>query len=334
MSDEIVEYSTIREYLLGDLPESEAERIESWYFANGQAVDEVWAAFGEIAEESLSGALSENEARRFEQRLQSSPALREMFENEKAIRDYANRIATTDSRQIKSDDSVLGGWRRWRLPAMFFKSHRLVAGGVVALVALGALGAIDAWFTLRAPQSLSNEGSQQAKAQDQKDPNSVSQPSIDPKLPLQPGAAANEMPVEGKKTVISQPNRGKSAPGVGTETTATFLLLAGGTREGESYTTLEIPGRTETIQLELEPPTDDCAVFSAVLQTESGEELQRWERLQARRGDYSPLKIARLRIHAGSLKDAGYVVRLECASRVNNRAPAAEYRFKIKKNIS
>jgi hypothetical protein len=144
MSDETVEYSTIREYLLGDLPESEAERIESWYFADGQAVDEVWAAFGEIAEEDLSGALSENEARRFEQRLRSSPALREMFENEKAIRDYANRLATTESRQIKSDDSVAGGWRQWRLPAMFFKSPRLVAAGVVALISFGALGALDA----------------------------------------------------------------------------------------------------------------------------------------------------------------------------------------------
>ena len=331
MSDETVENSTIREYLLGDLPESEAERIESWYFADGQAVDEVWAAFGEIAEEDLSGVLSENEARRFEQRLQSSPALREMFENEKAIRDYANRIATTDSRQIKSDDSVAGGWRQWRLPAMFFKSPRLVAAGGVALTSLVALGVLGAWFALRAPESSNPEGSQQAKAQDQKDPNIVSQPSIDPQLPLQPGGATNERPVEGKKTVISQPDRGKSAPGVGTETTATFLLLAGGTREGESYTTLEIPGRTETVQLELEPPTDDCAVFSAILQTESGEELQRWERLQARRDVYSPLKIARLRVHASSLKEAGYVVRLECASLVNNRAPAAEYRFKIKK---
>ncbi len=46
----------IRKYLLGDLPESEAERIESWYFADGQAVDEVWVAFGEMAEERLSGS--------------------------------------------------------------------------------------------------------------------------------------------------------------------------------------------------------------------------------------------------------------------------------------
>jgi hypothetical protein len=326
MSDEIVENSTIREYLLGVLPESEAERIERWYFADGQAVDEVWAAFGELSEERLSGVLSEDEARRFEQRLRSSPALREMFENEKAIRDYASRIATGDSRQVKSDDPVAGGWRHWRLPAAFFKSPRLLAAGVVAVISLGA------WLALRAPESPKPEGSQQAKAQDQKDSNSVAQPSVDPQQPPRPGVAANDRAndrlVEGKKRAIAQPDRGKSAPGVGRETTATFLLLAAETRGVENYTTLEIPGRTETVQLELEPPTDDCALFSAVLQTESGEELQRWEGLRARRA-YSTLKVARIRVPAGFLKNAGYVMRLECASRLKTPTSAAQYRFKV-----
>ena len=88
-----------------------------------------------------------------------------------------------------------------------------------------------------------------------------------------------------------------------------------------------------TVQLELEPPTDDCSVYSAVLQTESGEKLQRWERLRAGR-DHSTLKVARIRVPARALKSAGYVVRLECASSLNNPAAAAQYRFKVKKNIS
>jgi hypothetical protein len=124
MSDETVENSTIRKYLLGDLPELEAERIERWYFAGGQAVDDVWATFGELAEERLSGALSEDEAQKFERRLRSSPALLEMFENEKAIHDYVARNATTTSRQVKSGDSGAIGRRPWRRDCPLCSSNR------------------------------------------------------------------------------------------------------------------------------------------------------------------------------------------------------------------
>lgn len=101
MSNEPVEISTIRNYLLGDLPEAEKEKVEKSYFASPQEVDEVWAVFGEITEEYLSGALSEDESRRFERRLQAAPALREMFENEKALFDYAARIAAGPPVRLK-----------------------------------------------------------------------------------------------------------------------------------------------------------------------------------------------------------------------------------------
>jgi hypothetical protein len=165
MSDETVEIETIRKYLLGDLPEAEAERIEKWYFADGRAVDEIWASFGELAEDRLSGALSEGEALRFDQRLLSSPALREMFENEKALRDYAVRITMGASRQVKSGASAAGGRRHWRLLAAFFKSPKLLVASFVALIALSAPGV---WLVLREGAGANPEGSQQAIALDQR----------------------------------------------------------------------------------------------------------------------------------------------------------------------
>jgi hypothetical protein len=334
MSYEISEIATIRKYLLGDLPELELERIERWYFADGQAIDEVLAAFGEMAEERLSGSLPENEARRFDQRLRSSPALREMFENEKALRDYAARINAGVSRQVKGDDPVAGGWRQWRLSAMFFKAPRLMLMSVVALIVLGALGAwFGPWLGLNAPESQNPSSSQQAKTQEQKEPGGVAQPTVDSQRSPGSERYAKDGPTESKKSARSQPDQSTSAPGTGPKTTATFLLLAAGTRGEENYPTLEISTHTETIQLELEPPTDDCAVYSAVLQMESGEKLQRWEKLRARR-DHSMLKVTRIRIPAHSLKNAGYVMRLECASGFNNPASATQYRFRLKKNIS
>ena len=334
MSYEISEIATIRKYLLGDLPESEVERIERWYFADGQAIDEVWAAFGEMSEERLSGVLPESEARRFEQRLRSSPGLRELFENEQALHDYAARITAGVSRQVKGDDPVAGGWRQWRLSAMFFKAPRLMLVSVAALIALGVLGA---WFyqgfRLMAPESRNPAGSQQAKTQEQKESGGVARATVDSQRSPESGRSANDRPTESNKVATSQPDQSKSAAGTGAKTTATFLLLAEATRGEENYPTLEISTSTETVQLELEPPTDDCAVYSAVLQTESGEKLQRWDKLRARR-DHSMLKVTRIRIPVRPLKNVGYVMRLECASSLNNPASVTEYRFKLKKNIS
>jgi hypothetical protein len=180
---------------------------------------------------------------------------------------------------------------------------------------------------LRAPESRNPEGSQQAEAQDQRVPGSVARPSVDPQLPPQSGRDANAKPAEGKKLPKAQH---KSAPGIVPEITATFLLLAAGTRGGESRPILEIPARTEIVQLELELPTDDCAVYSAVLQMESDEELQRWKRLRARRA-HSTLRVASLRVPAGSLKNADYLIRLECVSRLKNPVSAAQYSFKVER---
>jgi len=330
MSYEISEIATIRKYILGDLPESEAERIERQYFADSRTVDEVWAAFGEMAEEQLSGALPEGEARRFEERLRTSPALRAMFENELALRDYAARTTAGVSPQTKGDDPVAGGWRHWWISGAFFRAPRLMFAGVVTLIALGALGA---WLGLVSPEGQNPASSQQAKTQEQKGPTGVAQPTVDSRRPPVFERNVGEGKEEGKNGATSQPDQPKSSPGNGRKITATFLLLAAGTRGEESYSTLEISPSTETLQLELEPPTDDCAIYSAVLQTESGEKLQRWERLRARR-DHSTLKVARIRVPARALKNVGYVMRLECASGLNNPASAAQYRFKVKKNIS
>jgi hypothetical protein len=342
MSDETVEKSTIREYLLGDLPESEAERIERWYFADGQAIDEIWAAFCELAEERLSGEFSENEAEKFDLRLRSSPALREMFEHEKTIRDYAARQAAADSRRVIGDNQAGASRRESRLSAVFYKSPRLVAASLGALAGLVLL--LGFWgfrLALRAPESSNPERGSLAQEQNQKDSTGVARPSpatpavIDPQRPPRASDAANGGAHKEEKIATTRPDASKSGPvGAGREAMVTLLLLAGVTRGGpagrDEYATLELTGRTETVLLELEPPTDDCSVFSAVLEMESGEELQRWERLQARRAN-SALRLARIRVRAGSLKNTDYVIRLECVPRVKNSTSHAEYRFKVEK---
>src|SRR5262249_53798126 len=139
MSGETSGISVVRDYLLGDLPESRAEELERWYFGNSQGVDEVWAVFGEIVEEYLSGDLSEGESRRMKQKLRPAPVRRKMYKKKKSLNIYAKKSPSVTSKKIKTKKTPAGGWWKPPPPAVFFKPTQLIAAGAVALIALGVL---------------------------------------------------------------------------------------------------------------------------------------------------------------------------------------------------
>jgi hypothetical protein len=325
MLDETRGTSAIRSYLLGD--QSRAEEIESWYFAAPQRVNEVWAVFSLMAEEYLSGDLSESESRRFEQRLRSAPALREMFRDERALYDYAARTATGTSLRAEAVGQVAdtGRKRQW-LRAALFKPTRFVTAGVFALIALCAF---VTWFGLNTREGANStfpNGPHHPKSKDQKSPDTIAQASVDPQRSPQSGRAASDKTVKEDAPSKAPPDQSNPASKIRSGITATFLLSAARSRDKQRDPTLEISAQTDTVHLELELPSDDCAMFSAVLHTESNEELQRWDRLRARR-DHSTPRVA-LRAQTNLLKNASYVIRLNC---VSHSLPSEQYRFKLDK---
>jgi hypothetical protein len=324
MLDETGKSSAIRNYLLGDLPESGAEELERWYFADGQRVDEVWAVFSEMAEDYLSGDFSESESRRFRRRLRSAPALRELFENEKALCNYAARTAAETSRRAETDNSIPEvGWRR-SAHVGFLNLRRLAVACVLVLTAF------IAWFALRMREGaipVSPEGSQQTRMKDQRSPGGIAQPSVYPERSSPSGRDANDNRSDEKNSSdASSTSQGRPEFRTDQMVTATFLLSRPRVREEQNDPILEISVQTGDIQLELELSNDACAVYSAALHAESGEPLQRWERLRARR-DHSIPRVA-LRAPANSLKNASYVIRLDC---ISHPVPAEHYRFKVEK---
>ena len=308
MSEETSGISVIRNYLLGDLPESKSEEVERGYFGFSDGVDEVWAVFGEIVEEYLSGELSESDSRRFEQKLKSSPALLEMFENEKALYHYAARNPSGASKELKIEKSASSTSRKWRPPALFFKPTQLIVAGAAAMIALTAL---ISWFTLRnrgetKPADSAEVQNPQTTPEGNKSTAIVPQPSDQPIRPTQP-----------RRDTFGKP--------------VSFLLLATGTRGDKSDPSiLDIPMQTEAVQIELELANEDCAEYSAELRAEANNPLQRWERVRARR-DTSSLRVVSLRVRPDSLKNADYSIRLTCVSNPKASVSAGEFHFKVVK---
>ena len=301
----------IRNYLLGNLPASEEEEIERRYFADRQVVDEIWAVFGDIAEEYLDGDLSESESRRFEQRLRSSPTLREMFELESAMFDYAGRAAAGTSQPAETDDPISGLTRKRQWPPVTFINLARLAAAVASIIALVAF---VTWFASRpreVAKPVAPEGAQQVAAPAPESPGKIAQPSSQPQRDADAKQTNRKTP-----SITTSSEQRKSATGTSLGTTATFFLSGERVREEQGALPLKIPARTETVQLELEVSKDHCAYYSAVLLSPSNESLQTWEKLPVQ-SDHSILKVV-LRIRASSLSSADYAVRLNCLSRDKN----------------
>src|SRR5262245_22645284 len=170
MTEETITTPAIRNYLLGRGSQFEAEKIEGMYFASPQGLDEVWATFGDLAEEYLNGALPEVESQLFEQRLQSSPAFREIFETETALYEYSAKKAKGVSPQDDPHLAALETGGRPRFPGLaFVKTWGLAFAGLCAMLAFMM------WFALksRAPLHPISTSSSQTKAPDQKSPDKI-----------------------------------------------------------------------------------------------------------------------------------------------------------------
>src|SRR2546428_2270126 len=107
-----------KQYLLGELPESELAKIEQEYFEDHEAFERLSASEDELIDAYTLGQLSSPERKRFEQRLLLSSAQRERVK-------FAHTLLRTDSgiQQIESNIPPLkrtASW--WTSPFTFLRT--------------------------------------------------------------------------------------------------------------------------------------------------------------------------------------------------------------------
>ena len=84
---------TVRQYLLGELPADEAERLEAEYFANDDRFAELLEAEDDLIEAYLSNALTAGDRSKFEQRFLSTPRGRQKVALLESLEQSPNRRA-------------------------------------------------------------------------------------------------------------------------------------------------------------------------------------------------------------------------------------------------
>lgn len=113
----------IRRYLLGLLPEPEAEAVEAEYFASPEALERVRGVEDDLLDDYAAGRLGAGEAQAFERRYFATPALRQRVMVARALRLAQGAPSSVAVRRL-----AVRRLRRWQGPLA------IAAGLVVAVV--------------------------------------------------------------------------------------------------------------------------------------------------------------------------------------------------------
>lgn len=111
----------LRRYLLGTLPEAEAESLEDAYFADRETLERVRGAEDDLVDDYAAGRLTPDESRRLEHRWEASPRQRERLLVARAL-----RLALPPPRPTLPGRPRWPGWSApLRLAALLFLSFGL-----------------------------------------------------------------------------------------------------------------------------------------------------------------------------------------------------------------
>ncbi len=125
----------LRRYLLGNLPESEQETIETQYFSDAGWLEEVWAVENRLVDDYVRDRLARAERGQFEQYYLDSPLHRERV----ALARMLLRAADAASDPVAPELSSRAQFRAlWRMPqlawGLSFATLLLLAGGAWLMV--------------------------------------------------------------------------------------------------------------------------------------------------------------------------------------------------------
>jgi len=285
MDDEL-----LRSYLLGELPEPEADRLEQRLLAEDELFDLMEALEAELLAAGSRGELPAAERERVLRRLASSPQGRERLALAKAL----NTVAEGLSKKAPS-------------PVVPFRGHAAAPKAVFQWTALAAAGLLMvaglSWFSRQAPQ----EGSSGPLATHER-PAPASPVAPAPEESPAPPAPSAQTPRQPQRVIPERLAGKDDAATKRPELVKAVLMLSLTTLRGaEEVEELRLPPGADIaeIQIDLEGLEDSGSFHAAVRSKDNG---TIWEKsgLKSRRLDWGTALV--LEVPAGLLTPGEYEV--------------------------
>jgi hypothetical protein len=295
-------------YLLGQLSESEQERIEQTYLADESWQERLAVAEDDLIDDYVRGRLGASDRTAFESHFLNSPRRHERVAFARALQQLTR---PTPAVALVAPPSP---WRWRERPAMAL----LVAATVLLLIG----GAWLAFQSVRLRGELTRAQAERAALADSEEQlrrQLGDEHARNEDLSQQLAEAHPEPPpqTESEHTTIQPP------------AIASFVLSAGLARDPGERQMLDVPRTAQQVRLQLafrQPgPAADAGIYRAVLRTPEGREVLRRDGLKAR-----PAGAARLvALPPTNLASGDYLLTLESRNAANGYDVVAEYAFTV-----
>ena len=300
-----------RQYLLGELSESELAKIEEEYFGDDEAFERLSAVEDELVDAYTLGELSAAERERFKERLLLSPTQRERVK-------FARTLLRTVSgaQQITSNIPPLkrtASW--WTSPFTFLRTlNPVVSLSAVAVLILAILAGW--WLSHRSNVTPTQE----EQAQQTNAPR--------PEQRIQAGNQNTQRPSE-LPSPTNQPQRQKSKqPSTQSNRTVTFALVEGMLRDLGESNHLIMPGDAGLVRLDLMIERNEHRTYRADLRKAEGDLV--WQRSEINVKSTTAGKSGVvLLLPASVLRNGDYILTLSGVSKGGVSGVAAEYSFRV-----
>ncbi len=300
----------IRDYLLGQLPETERLKVEEAYFFNPEALRSFWEDSNDLIDDYLRGGLSLRDCQKFEQHLHQLPAIREKIESDRAL---LQALGALPAATVNENAQRLDSPRRWTF-SQWWTGLSLPAPLVAATTGfLLCIMAGGLWYATVSREQV--EVATQATT-NQELPSPAPEKIAPSDTPVNiPKPSTSPLPKSVPPAIKNQP-----VPMI-----ATFLLPAEIVRGNEAVVKLPINPDVTILRLELELHSEAPRKLRGVLLASDGTIIKIWKSLPLLSQQNTPVTI--LNLSTASLPDADYIIRIFSSSEL----PVQEYRFHLEK---
>jgi len=321
---------TIIQYLLGSLPEEEAERVEELSFIDDEFADRLSAVENDLIDNYVSGRLSQEKLERFASYYLASPTRRKKVKTAQVFQVYAeNAVATGQVVLASGPSQTIARSNRSLLLLNFlpFNLPRLVLTAAAVLLLVGGGWLLFELSRLRrqidqAEAARLSLAQRERELQELLEKQRIANSSVESELER----VRKEKEQLERQLALEKQIAGSPLPGLNI---ATFRLTAQ-SRTGNQLS-ITVPPGTDYLALQVELEPDDYPSYKAVLLTQPDKYPVAWrsERLKSKvLGDSKVLEIV---IPATLLKSGAYLLKVAGISDRGSAEGERGYPFSVVK---
>jgi hypothetical protein len=314
------------QYLLGELTESECQRVEESYFADDSLFERFLGVKDDIVDAYARGDLTGNKRKRFEQHYLASKARRQRVEEARDLIQVASSTPTrTPIVQIKS--SKVSKSERLSWWQLFAKSHPVVWR--TGLVAAALILMAGSYLVVRQIQDRAAQRSPGEQARNAPKPQESANGNA-PQTPAPSADAGGERAVPSPSpSTTASPESAAKLPRPASAQIASLTLLPFSAREPGSTNSLMLSQEQRVVRLNLVFGDAAYDSFQVSVHTVDGQQV-------IRRGSLKPStnetgKTVTLTFDASLLNRQDYIATLSGRRKNGNPETIADYYFRVQR---